>query len=115
MPREEWKRKRPKQRVQQHENGHKHLLGRPKDTPKSSARPIAKRERENLTLFDWMTVYGYIDTLPKPINQGDVVNYFATRPEDALFFSQSTLSRKLKQRSEMEERVQSNSNALSSK
>ena len=62
-----------------------------------------------------MTVYAYVDTLPHPIKQADVVNYFATRPEGPLIFTQSTLSRKLQHRSEMEARVSSNANALSSK
>src|SRR5258706_1530461 len=54
-------------------------------------------------------------TLPQPINQGEVVKYFATRPEHALLFTQSTLSRKLQQRSEMEAHVDSHPSALSSK
>jgi len=37
--------------------------------------------QQNLTPFDWMTVYAYVDTLPQPIKQVDVVKYFATRPE----------------------------------
>ena len=53
-----------------------------------------------------MTVYAYVDTLTPPINQRDVVKYFATRPEGALHFTQSI---------EMEARVHSNPNALSSK
>ena len=72
-------------------------------------------KQENLTLFDWMTVYTYVDTLPQPINQGEVVKYFATRPQGALVFSQSTLSCKLWQRTEIEARVESIPNALSSK
>ena len=62
-----------------------------------------------------MTVYAYVDTLPQPINQGEVVQYFATRPEGRLLFSRPTLSRKLKHRSDMEARVDSTPNALSSK
>ena len=62
-----------------------------------------------------MTVYAYADTLPHPIKQVDVVNYFATRPEGPLIFTQSTLSRKLRHRPEIEARVSSNANALSSK
>jgi len=62
-------------------------------------------KQENLTLLDWMTVYTYVDTLSQPINQGDIVKYFATRPQGALLFSQSTLSRKLQQRPEMEAHV----------
>ncbi len=69
-------------------------------------------KQENLTLFDWMTVYTYVDTLPQPINQGEVVKYFATRPQGALLFSQSTLSCKLWQHPEMEACVDSIPNAL---
>ena len=115
MPKEEWKRKRQKQPVQRPKDNQKRLPGPLKETPKTSARPIEKPRRENLTLFDWITVYKYVDTLPHPINQGKVVKYFATRPQNALLFSQPTLSRKLKERSEMEARVQSNPNALSCK
>jgi len=62
-----------------------------------------------------MTVYTYVGTLPQPIKQVDVVEYFATRPEGPLIFTQSTLSGKLQRSSEMEARVHSNPNALSSK
>ena len=105
MPREEWKRKRQKQPIQ-----------RPKQDRECLPGPsIEKTKRENLTLSDWMAVYAYVDTLPQPINQGKVVKYFATRPEGPLLFSQPTLSRKLRDRSEMEARVDSNPNALSCK
>ena len=60
-----------------------------------------------------MTVYAYVDTLPQPIKQGDVVKYFATRPEGPLIFTQSTLSHKLQHCSEMKACARSNSNALS--
>ena len=113
MPREERKRKRQKQSIQSPEQGREHLPGPSKESPKSSAKSIEKTKRENLTLFDWMTVYAYVDSLPQPINQGKVVKYFATRPEGALLFTQSTLSRKLRHRSEMEARVDSSPNALS--
>jgi hypothetical protein len=115
MPQEEWKRKRQKQPIQCPKQGHEHLPGPSKETPKTSTRPIKKEKRENLTLFDWMTVYTYVDTLPQPINQGEVVRYFATRPEGALLFTQSMLSCKLRQCPEMEACVESNPNALSCK
>jgi len=60
-------------------------------------------------------VYTYVDTLPQPVNQGEVVKYFATRPQGALLFSQPTLSRKLQQCPEMEAHVDSIPNALSCK
>ena len=115
MPKEEWKRKRQKQPVQRPKDNQKQLPGPSKETPKTSAQLVEKPKRENLTLFDWMTVYRYVDTLPQPIKQGQVIRYFATRPEGALVFSQPTLSRKLKERAEMEARVHSNPNALSCK
>jgi hypothetical protein len=115
MPKEEWKRKRQKQPVQRPKEDREHLPGPSKGIPKTSAQPIEKPRRENLTLSDWMTVYAYVDTLPQLINQGGVVKYFATRPEGALVFSQPTLSRKLLHRAEMEARIHSNPNALSSK
>src|SRR5258706_5634098 len=77
MPQDEWKRKRQKQPVRGSKQGRKHLLGPLKETPKSSTRPIKKTRRENLTLFDWMTVYTYVDTLPQPVNQMEVVKYFS--------------------------------------
>ena len=62
MPHEEWKRKRPKPHVEYPTQGHRHLPGPLKETPKSSARPIVKQKRENLTLSDWLEVYAYVDT-----------------------------------------------------
>ena len=92
MLKEEWKRKRQKQPIQRPKDGDQQRPGPSKATPKTSAQLIEKPQRENLILFDWMTVYNYVDTLPQPINQGKVVRYFATRPEGALMFSQPTLS-----------------------
>ena len=115
MPKEELKRKHLKEAIKRSKRGPKPLPAPLKETPKSSAMPIALISQRNLTLFNWMTVYAYVDTLPQPINQGDVVKYFATRPEGSLNFTQSTLSHKLRHRSELEACVGSNSNALSSK
>jgi len=112
MPPEESKRKRQKQTVQGSKRGRKRSLDALEDTPEDSTGPIKKRKRENLNLSDWMRVYAYVDTLRQPINQSKVVNHFATRPEGALSFSQPTLSRKLRCRSEMEARMNSNPNAL---
>ena len=115
MPQEEWKRKCQKESIQGSKRGPKRSEGPLKEVAKSSARSVEKTAQTNLTLFDWMTVYAYVDTLPRPINQRKVVLYFATRPEGALSFTQSTLLRKLQHRSEMEAWVHSNPNALSSK
>ena len=35
--------------------------------------PVEKTAPKNLTLFDWMMVYAYINILPQPINQGEVI------------------------------------------
>src|SRR5258707_4262591 len=113
MPQEEWKRKHQKQPIQVARRGCEHELGPSKEMLKTSTQPIKMAKQENLTLFDWMTVYTYVDTLPQPINQGEVVKYFATRPQGTLLFTQSTLSCKLQQRPEMEAHVNSIPNALS--
>jgi hypothetical protein len=84
------------------------------DKPKTSARPPQKDHRDNLTLADWILVFRYIDDHPLD-SQQQIVNYFSTRSEGALLFNQSTLSRKLKQRSNLEDRVGQTPNALSSK
>ncbi len=115
MPKEEWKCKHQKEPIQGSKWGPKPLPGPSKEIAKSSTRPIGEMAWKNLTLFDWMTVYAYVDTLPQPIKQMDVVKYFATRPEGPLIFTQSTLSHKLQNHSEMEAHVRSNPNALSSK
>ena len=85
---------------------------KPKDTPATSAVPPAKQSRQNLTLLDWMTVFAYIDS-HRDMKQAAVVKYFRTRPSGHLIFDQSTLSRKLRERSELEARVHSHPNALS--
>ena len=114
MPQEERKCKRPAESIQGSKRGPKPVSG-PLKAPKSSARLIGKPPQQNLTLYDWTTVYAHVDTLPQPINQGEVVKYFATRPEGALVFTQSTLSHKLQHRSEIEARMTSVPNAPSSK
>ena len=115
MPQEEWKRKRQKQPIQVARRGREHLPGPSKETPKTSTQSIETPKQENLTLFNWMTVYTYVDSLPQPINQGEVVKHFTMRPQGALSFSQSTLSCKLWQHPKMEARVDSIPNALSCK
>ncbi|KAG1905013.1 uncharacterized protein F5891DRAFT_976586 [Suillus fuscotomentosus] len=55
-----------------------------KDAPTTSAQPSpAKHLRQNLTLADWITVYGYVDEHPTA-NQSDIVKYFETLPTGAL-------------------------------
>ncbi len=87
---------------------------KPRDAPATSAVVPPKRSRQNLTLADWMTVFAYIDSHPD-VTQGAVINYFKTRASGHLIFDQSTLSRKLRDRSKLEARINSHPNALSGK
>ena len=92
--------KKPERRCKPHQ----------KDTPKTTAKLVQTR-KENLTLYDWMTVFAE----HPGITQTAVVKHFRTRAEGILVFDQATLSRKLKNRTELEARVDTNPNALSSK
>jgi Tc5 transposase DNA-binding domain len=75
---------------------------------------VTTTRRKNLTLHDWVTVFSFMDLHPS-MEQAAVVKHFATKADGALVFNQSTLSRKLQMRPQLEERVLSNPNALSSK
>ena len=70
MPREKRKRKPRKQPIEGNTQSHNRVAHASKETPKSSARAIEQTKRESLTLFDWMAVYAYVNTLPQLINQG---------------------------------------------
>ena len=85
-----------------------------KDAPKTSAMQSEKAGRENLTLSDWLTVLNFLDDHPS-MSQGDIVSYFKTKADGALHFTQSSLSRKIRQKKVLEERATSTPNALSSK
>lgn len=85
-----------------------------KDSAKTSAQPPKSCKRSNLTLADWLSVFAYIDQHPN-LTQDAIVQHFTTRAEGSLIFDQSTLSRKLKNRTKLEERVNEHPNALSGK
>ncbi|KAG2358632.1 hypothetical protein BDR07DRAFT_1337500, partial [Suillus spraguei] len=85
-----------------------------KAAPATSAKPHKVTTRKNLTLNDWLAVFAYIDTHPHQ-SQAEIVLHFEKEPTGALAFSQSALSRALKRQPELEARVNSNQNALSSK
>jgi hypothetical protein len=65
-----------------------------KDAPATSAKPLLKEGRENLTLHDWLTVFRFIDH-PSMV-QANIVAHFKTQKEGNLLFSQSALSRNIK-------------------
>ncbi len=85
-----------------------------KDVARTSAKSIESDKRRNLTLADLLIIFKFIDEHPL-LSQERVVEYFRTNKEGALVFTQSALSRKLKNRTELEERSQSNPLALSEK
>ncbi|KIJ26625.1 hypothetical protein M422DRAFT_191970, partial [Sphaerobolus stellatus SS14] len=84
------------------------------NAPKTSAKSNLPAKQENLTLNDWMTVFAYVDKHPG-MPQGQIVHHLRTLQTGALIFNQSTLSRKLKTRCELEQRVNDHPNALSGK
>ena len=83
------------------------------NTPGTSAQ-TTQTSRKNLTLADWLTVFAYVDAHPS-VPQKDIVKHFGTLKTGALLFSQPTLSRKLDDRLDLENRVNANPSALSSK
>jgi hypothetical protein len=85
-----------------------------KDAPTTSAKPHKVMTRKNLTLNDWLAVFAYIDTHPHQ-SQAEIVLHFEKELTGALAFSQSALSHTLKRQPELEARVNSNLNTLSSK
>ncbi|KIJ39132.1 hypothetical protein M422DRAFT_258011 [Sphaerobolus stellatus SS14] len=42
-----------------------------RDAPKTTAKPLTSKKRENLTLHDWMTVFAFIDEHPR-LSQDDI-------------------------------------------
>ncbi|KAJ6628312.1 hypothetical protein B0H10DRAFT_1778092, partial [Mycena sp. CBHHK59/15] len=68
----------------------------------------------HLLLYDWMTVFAFIDN-HSDMTQQEVVAHFRSLTASTLEFTQETLPRKLKQRSELKQWAKSNPNALSMK
>jgi hypothetical protein len=87
-----------------------------KNASASSAKPplVQQIACKNLTLSDWLLVYHFVDE-HLDASQAEIVEHFGTRQEGPLIFTQSTLSRKLRDRPEMEARTDDNPAALSSK
>ena len=86
----------------------------PRKAPATSAISIKSRQRKNLTINDWLTVFAFIDTHPS-ISQASVCNHFNSLTDGALEFNQATLSRKLKKREDLEAYATSFPNAVSTK
>ncbi|KAG1865845.1 hypothetical protein DFJ58DRAFT_838488 [Suillus subalutaceus] len=85
-----------------------------KDGPATSTKHSDTSERKNLTLNDWLMVFAYINEHPD-LPQDRIVQHFKTRKEGVLEFTQATLSRKLKDRTHLEQCIESYPSALSSK
>lgn len=86
----------------------------PKNLPRTAAKSTETPKHETLTGADWKAVFAYVDEHPTA-SQGDIVRHFSSKKDGALIFNQSTLSRKLKSRPELEHRFTSYPNVLSSK
>ena len=114
MPKDTEKTRKPREKPGLYSRKPKAALAYPlKDAPKTSAKQES-RSRQNLTLADWLTVFKFMDAHPH-LSQGQVVDHFSNCTNGALVFQQCTLSRKLAQRTELENRVNSHPNSLSSK
>lgn len=86
----------------------------PRKAPATSAISTKDRQRKNLTVNDWLTVFAFVDAHPG-ISQASVCNHFHSLADGALEFNQATLSRKLKMREDLEAYATSFPNAVSTK
>ena len=86
----------------------------PWKAPATSAISTKDRQRKNLTVNDWLTVFAFVDAHPG-ISQASVCNHFHSLADGALEFNQATLSRKLKMREDLEAYATSFPNAVSTK
>ncbi|KIJ29371.1 hypothetical protein M422DRAFT_269208 [Sphaerobolus stellatus SS14] len=84
------------------------------EKPKTSAKVAIKERHENLTTYDWLQVFVFMDKNPG-MSQIKVVDHFSSRPKGALVFTQAMLLRHLAARKTLEERVGNEPGALSSK
>jgi hypothetical protein len=86
--------------------------------PNSQNRPASaskqtKQPSKQLTNHDWLTVFAWIDANPGG-SQQSVVDHFANL-KSPLFFNQTTLSRNLQKRGNIEAAVKANPAALSAR
>ncbi|KAG8214155.1 hypothetical protein J3R82DRAFT_10923, partial [Butyriboletus roseoflavus] len=84
------------------------------DTPQTSAQTMSQTLWKNLTLADWLMVFAYVNAHPS-VPQKDIVKHFSTLKTGGLLFLQPTLSRKLDDHLELQNCVNINPSALSSK
>ena len=114
MPSESVRMPRDKPAPYSHKPGPKGKHTSPRHTKSTATKKTPSCD--NLTLQDWLTVFPFIDIHPS-FSQDDIVQHFASKPdlEGPLKFTQSTLSRKIKQRPNLESQVNSKPTALFSK
>jgi hypothetical protein len=72
-----------------------------RDAPRTAAKSDLHTGRKNLTLGDWVVVFEFVDQHPN-LPQRAVVEHFRALKDGSLYFSQETLSQKLKTRLEIE-------------
>ena len=86
----------------------------PQKVPATSAISTKSRQHRNLTVNDWLTVFAPTDAHPH-ISQTSVCDHFCSLANGALEFNQTTLSRKLKKREDLEAYATSFPNAVSTR
>ncbi|KAJ3979904.1 hypothetical protein F5890DRAFT_1420612, partial [Lentinula detonsa] len=85
--------------------------------PKTTAKKSSDQQKQHLTLYDKLQIIDYCDKHPN-LSQESVVEYFANRSDalgGKLVFSQSTMSRMMKDRTKLGARAAANPTALSLK
>ena len=87
-----------------------------KNAPKTSAFSNTPLQRNNLTLHDWLHVRNWYDD-NQLVSQAETVSHFKNLPNDALLFTQGTLSCHLTKKGHKQDdtRLVSTPSALSSK
>jgi hypothetical protein len=85
-------------------------------TPRTTQTIPGNAQRQHLTLYDWSLVIAFADEHPD-WEQQQICDYWRTRKEGALKFSQSALSKKLKPeaRAQLLEQAKSHPSAMAGK
>ena len=85
----------------------------PRNQPGSASKQV-KQSSKQLTNHDWLTVFVWINTNPNR-SQQDVVDHFVNQWDNPLYFTQATLSCKLKKKGDIKATVKANPAALSAR
>ena len=83
----------------------------PQNQPASALKQV-KQLSKQLTNYNWLTVFMWIDANPQQL-QHDIINHFTNQQQNPLHFNQGTLSCNLKKQGDIEAAVNANPAALS--